>query len=204
MSFFHGKINPDQVPDTMSVKISGCMPESGGVGLSLNSENVVLELVPGGAAENSNNIIVGDRVVGCDGEQLKGSMLSAIILPLSVHELEIERSQCWAGFSVEGTDIDDDEEDDGMRAVKRTREVTVQKKGGKTGTEFCYSPDRAGLGVVKIAKVHERRWLPRSPAALLPRCPAVLLSCLRVRRPTLMTLRLTRSTRALTRRHRAS
>ena len=40
MSFFAGKANPDQAPEVVTVCITGCKPESGGVGLSLNTNNV--------------------------------------------------------------------------------------------------------------------------------------------------------------------
>ena len=40
MSFFAGKANPDQAPEILTVKITGCKPEAGGVGLSLNMSNV--------------------------------------------------------------------------------------------------------------------------------------------------------------------
>ena len=40
MSFFAGKANPDQAPEMLTIKISGCKPEAGGVGLSLNMSNV--------------------------------------------------------------------------------------------------------------------------------------------------------------------
>ena len=40
MSFWSGKSNPDQAPETLTIKISECKPEQGGVGLSLNLHNV--------------------------------------------------------------------------------------------------------------------------------------------------------------------
>ena len=40
MSFWSGKSNPDQAPEVLTIKISECKPEQGGVGLSLNLHNV--------------------------------------------------------------------------------------------------------------------------------------------------------------------
>ena len=154
MSFLWGSANPDQAPEIIKFKITGCKPESGGVGLSLNLHNVVLEIAPGSAAEQSKLINVGDRVIGCDGEQLKGKQLSSTIQPADVHEFEIERSQGWAGLSVEDTDLAEEADADGMRALERRRDVTVQKTDGQIG--ICpevYFPDGSGSGVIKISKV---------------------------------------------------
>ena len=41
MSFFTGKASPDQAPEIVTIKIEGCRPEAGGVGISLNLQNVI-------------------------------------------------------------------------------------------------------------------------------------------------------------------
>jgi C-terminal processing protease CtpA/Prc len=162
MSFFgSGKSFPDQMPSILKVKVAGCKPEYGGVGLSLNLNNEILELVPGSAADTSKLIHVGDRVIGCDGVQMKGRQLSQMIVPGDVHEFEIERTTGWAGFSVEDTVVEEEEDQDGLKALDRTREVTVQKKDGQIG--ICpevFFPDGEGSGVIKISKARPPQ--PRS------------------------------------------
>ena len=73
---------------TTEVVLTGC---SGGVGLGLDDDNCVTEVVPGLPAGLSSRIAVGDRVVSVDGQPLGGRKLQTIIHPRERHVFEVEK-----------------------------------------------------------------------------------------------------------------
>jgi hypothetical protein len=87
------------------VKISGCAAASGGVGIDLTHENIILDIRPDTAAfraaESGASFIVGDRVLSVDGIRLNGRVLTEVIQPRDEHTFEVERTQGWSGFSIE-------------------------------------------------------------------------------------------------------
>ena len=95
----------------MQIKVEGCEPRQGGVGIDLSQQNVILEIRPGTAAarafeaDEATALQVGDRVLSVDGLSLHGRCLTDVMQPLEVHEFEVERVQGWAGFSIEDTAV---------------------------------------------------------------------------------------------------
>ena len=73
---------------TTEVVLTGC---SGGVGLGLDDDNCVTEVVPGLPAGLSGRIAVGDRVVSVDSQPLGGRKLQTIIHPRERHVFEVEK-----------------------------------------------------------------------------------------------------------------
>ena len=62
-----------------------------GVGLELSSRNVILDIEKGSAADRSGVFLLGDRVLGVDGELLGSRELCDVICPASEHTFELER-----------------------------------------------------------------------------------------------------------------
>ena len=87
-------------PAVLIVHLAGC---GHGVGLGLDSFNVITDLAPGGAAARSGQLRLGDRVVGADGETLEGNrVLQDVLRPADSHTFEVVRSpvfdQCAEGW----------------------------------------------------------------------------------------------------------
>ena len=79
----------------MLVQLSDC---GKGVGIGLNSLNLITELAPGGAAARSGELRLGDCVLGVDGEALEGRHLREVLRPADSHTFEVVR-----GAAVHGT-----------------------------------------------------------------------------------------------------
>ncbi|KAL1495447.1 hypothetical protein AB1Y20_016815 [Prymnesium parvum] len=152
---------PEQARSTVTVTIHGCLPANGGVGVDLNTSNVILELRDNTAAaiafakDASNALRPGDRVLSVDGEPLGGRILTDVIVPAETHTFEVERAVDWHGFSIDETDVAEKDEEDGLGAVNHLREVVVQKSDGSVGILPEVTIDGAtGQGCVMIAKVY--------------------------------------------------
>ena len=142
----------------MQVRIEGCAPAAGGVGIDLTHSNIIIELRPdtaaARAAEAGTGLQIGDRIVSVDGITLNDKVLTAVIQPGDVHEFEVERTVGWSGFSIEGTDVTDLNDDDGFVSLNRIRAVTVQKRDGQLGINpEVHCPD-GQKALVKVAKVY--------------------------------------------------
>ena len=157
---FAGLAKPVQERTTVEVSITGCLPAQGGVGVDLNTSNVILELRDNTAAaiafeaDPTTSLRPGDRVVGIDGELLQGRILTEVIEPLETHIFQVERSVDWNGFSIEDTSISEKDDEEGFVAINHIREVTVQKSDGSVGisTEVVISSSSSDTSVM-ISKV---------------------------------------------------
>ena len=50
-------------------------PESGGLGLRVDADNVVSKIISGGAAAVDGRLRLGDRILAVNGQSLKGKKL---------------------------------------------------------------------------------------------------------------------------------
>ena len=72
----------------------------GPLGMSLNDANVVTQIRPGSAAEGV--LEVGDKILGIDGQSLKGRKLMQVIKPQPSHAFNILREERGAGHGGSG------------------------------------------------------------------------------------------------------
>ena len=141
------------------VTIDGCAAESGGVGIDLTQDNVILDIRPDTAASRAadgedGGLRVGDRVVSVDGIALTGRVLTSVIQPADSHTFEVDRNSGWSGFSIDETDVNEGAGDDGFAQLNRIRTVTVRKVRGELGIKpevHCRPGGQSAL--VKVAKV---------------------------------------------------
>ena len=153
-----GSSRPVATPDVVTVKISGCSREKGGVGIDLTHTNVILDFRPGTAAERASEsgtgFVVGDRVLSVDGIVLNGRVLTEVIQSAEEHVFTVERTQGWSGFSIEDTDVADEAEEDGFAKLNRLRTVVVQKIDGQLGINpEVHCAEGGGSPLVKVAQV---------------------------------------------------
>ena len=144
--------------EVLSVSITNCATKAGGVGIDLNAQNIILEIRPETAAsralEAGTGLRVGDRILSVDGAALNGRILTEVIQSADQHDFEVERLQGWAGFSIDETEVDEEEkDDDGFATLSRLRDVVVVKQDGQLGIHpEVHCPD-ADTAIIKVAKV---------------------------------------------------
>ena len=57
-------------------------PESGGLGLRVDADNVVSKIISGGAAAVDGRLRLGDRILAVNGQSLKGKKLVDVMASL--------------------------------------------------------------------------------------------------------------------------
>jgi len=137
----------------VTVSITGCSPQAGGVGIDLTQQNIILEIRPDTAAARAlaaggAHLQVGDRVLSVDGTALRGRVLTEVIQPGDNHDFEVERKQGFSGFSIE-----EDADEDGFGQLDRLRTVLVQKVDGQLGINPEVQVPDGASAIIKIAKV---------------------------------------------------
>ena len=154
--FGFGSSTPRAVPDVVKITLNGCSPRAGGVGIDLTHNNTILEIRPNTAAAAAlaagNGFEVGDRVIAVDGVALNGVFLTEVIVPAESHIFEVERTQGWAGFSIEDTQLEEDE--DGFKEISRLRTVVVQKIDGQLGLNPEVRSPNGQDATIQVAKVY--------------------------------------------------
>ena len=81
-----GGVTAPRGKPTVRARLAGCAE---GVGLGLDSYNVVTEIRPGTAAARCAVLRVGDRIVAVDGESLEGRALREVIVAADHHDFEL-------------------------------------------------------------------------------------------------------------------
>jgi len=115
----------------MLVEVSDC---GKGVGIGLNSLNLITELAPGGAAARGGQLQLGDCVLGVDGETLEGRPLRQVLRPADSHTFEVVR-----GAAVHGT--------------------PSTSRSGRGGVDRCWRKSAAQARLSNIALAYELRSL---------------------------------------------
>ena len=115
----------------MLVEVSDC---GKGVGIGLNSLNLITELAPGGAAARGGQLQLGDCVLGVDGETLEGRPLRQVLRPADSHTFEVVR-----GAAVHGT--------------------PSTSRSGRGGMDRCWRKSAAQARLSNIALAYELRSL---------------------------------------------